>query len=204
MRPDIEPSSGRGRRAAAAVFTMLLLAGAAGGTLAGCAGSTGVSASATSPASGGMATMTPPASDSPVGMPNGQGLGDSTQLPTPEQISAAWSARPAFVRQGDPQVQEAYAFAVARPDVVEWMPCYCGCAGLDHRSNLECFLKHREAGGAIAFEEHASYCDICVKTALMAKQMLGQGATLAQMRAAVDGAFGGNGVDGTPTELPPG
>jgi hypothetical protein len=186
-RPDVRPS-----RFAAAAMSLVLLALLGGGAFAGCAGHD-------SPAPAFDATA-----DSPVGMPNGEGMGDSTMLPTPEQISAAWAIRPAYVSHNGHETEEAYAFAVARPDIVEWMPCYCGCAAMDHRSNLECFLKRREAGAPIAFEEHASYCDICVKTALMAKQMLAQGATLTQMRTAVDDAFGRSGAPGTPTELPPG
>lgn len=194
------------RRFAGATMSTILLALVAGGSFAGCAGQDdGTSASASAPASDSpAASVAAPASDSPVGMPNGEGMGDSTTLPSPEEIAAAWAIRPAYVSHSGHDTEAAYAFAVARPDIVEWMPCYCGCAALDHRSNLECFLERRQAGAPIVFEEHASYCEICVKTALMAKQMLGQGATLLQMRAAVDAAYGGLGVPGTPTELPPG
>lgn len=218
MRPAI-PLPGRsvghrsvGRRptrAVAGVMSLVLLALVGGGAFAGCAGHEATMSPASPVAGGpsgdaGSMPGAPAGSDSPVGMPNGGGMGDSTSIPSPEQIAAAWAARPAFVSHAGHETEEAYAFAVARPDIVEWMPCYCGCAAMDHRSNLECFLKRREVGGAIVFEEHASYCEICIKTALIAKQMLGQGATLTQMRTAVDAAFSGNGAPGTPTELPPG
>jgi len=191
MRPFDPRRARRSSRAAAVAMSLILLALLGGGTVAGCAGHES------------QAPGSSPTADSPVGMPSTGGMGDSTMLPTPDQISAAWATRPAYVSHNGHETEEAYAFAVARPDVVGWMPCYCGCAAMDHRSNLECFLKRRDSGASIAFEEHASYCDVCVKTALMAKQMLAQGATLRQMRAAVDDAFGGNGAPGTPTELPP-
>jgi len=192
MRPQESRPSRLASRFSAGGLALVLLALIGGGAFAGCAGN------GAQP----MASMA--ATDSPVGMSNGEGMGDSGSIPTPEQISAAWATRPAYVSHSGHDTEEAYAFAVARPDIVEWMPCYCGCAAMDHRSNLECFLKRREVGAAIAFEEHASYCDICVQTALMAKQMFGQGASLAQMRAAVDAEFGASGAPGTPTELPPG
>jgi hypothetical protein len=131
-------------------------------------------------------------------MPNGS-MGDSTSIPT--RTDRAVGDPPAFVSHAG-QTEEAYAFAVAGPTSSSGCPA-TGCAR-GHRSNLECFLQRREVGGAIVFEEHASYCDICIQTALMAKQMLGQGATLGQMRAAVDDTFGASGAPGTPTELPPG
>jgi hypothetical protein len=49
-------------------------------------------------------------------MPNGEGMGDSTTLPSPEEIAAAWAARPAYVSHARHETEAAYAFAVARPD----------------------------------------------------------------------------------------
>ena len=122
--------------------------------------------------------------------------------PAPDAAhQAAWNARPAYVRS-HPRVEEAYAYALARPDVIQWLPCYCGCVAMDHRSNLDCFFKPTAPGTPLAFEEHASYCDVCVDTALMAKQMLGEGASLSAIRDRVDSTFGGR-APGTVTPLPP-
>lgn len=119
-------------------------------------------------------------------------------------IEVAWTARPEYVRQATDMVQEAYHYAIERPDVIQWMPCYCGCAAMEHRSNLDCFLRARMAAGAVVFEEHASFCDVCVQTALLAKQRIAEGRSLAEIRAEVDATFGGKGVPGTPTDLPKG
>jgi hypothetical protein len=121
----------------------------------------------------------------------------------PDQAQqAAWAARPAFAR-ADPRTEAAYAFAMASPQVLQWMPCYCGCGAMGHGSNADCFFKPTMDGlSSLQFEEHASYCGICVDTALMAKQMLGDGQSLRAIRDAVDTTFGGA-APGTPTELPP-
>lgn len=95
----------------------------------------------------------------------------------------------------------AYAFALARPEVLQWLPCYCGCGGMGHRSNLDCFFVRRESG-QIAFEQHGSFCDICVDTANLAARLLAEGRTITEIRAAVDQTFGGGG-HGTDTPLPP-
>jgi hypothetical protein len=49
---------------------------------------------------------------------------------------------PAAVRAGGPAVLAAYQFAAERPELLKYMPCFCGCGaeGLAHRSNLECFV----------------------------------------------------------------
>jgi hypothetical protein len=86
------------------------------------------------------------------------------------------------------------------PLVLQWMPCYCGCGGIGHGSNLDCYFEP-SAGGTIVFEEHASYCAICVDITLRTKQLANSGATLASIRAAIDAEFGGAGP-GTDTERP--
>jgi Protein of unknown function with PCYCGC motif len=127
--------------------------------------------------------------------------GTTGGVPTAEQFEARWAARPAFVSDAGQRTQTAYAYAVSRPDVLQWLPCYCGCGAMGHASNLDCFIKPTE-GAPVVFEEHGSYCDVCVDIALMANDMLARGQTLIQVRAAVDSSFGGL-APGTPTELPP-
>jgi hypothetical protein len=127
-------------------------------------------------------------------------MGNMT-MPTAEEIETAWASRPAYVRALPDDWQAAYRFALERPDVVQWNPCNCGCNEIGHRSNLDCFFDRRETG-QIVFQEHGSYCDICVETANLAASMLADGKSAAEIRAAVDAAFGGGG-HGTDTPMPP-
>ncbi|EIJ78386.1 putative lipoprotein [Bacillus methanolicus PB1] len=40
-----------------------------------------------------------------------------------------------------PEILEAYQFAVEHPEVLDYMPCYCGCYEEDgHTSNTDCFV----------------------------------------------------------------
>jgi hypothetical protein len=116
-----------------------------------------------------------------------------------EAMEVAWASRPAYARAAG-RTEEAYAYAAAHPEVLRWMPCYCGCVAMDHRSNLDCFFRRTES--PTTFEEHASYCGVCVDTALMAKQLSAQGQSLRAIRDAIDRSFGG-GAPGTNTALPP-
>jgi hypothetical protein len=120
----------------------------------------------------------------------------------PADAAAAWSSRPAFV-SADPRTEAAYSYAMYHPRVIEWMPCYCGCVGTGHRSNLDCFYKPAATGQPTEFEEHASFCDVCVQTTLLAKQLTEQGKSTREIRQAVDQTFGGNGTPGTDTAQPP-
>jgi hypothetical protein len=174
-----------------------------GGAVAACSGG------ATGPATGDTAAATA-AADMQATMAPGDPAGDTAgatgavtgeDLPTADEIAAGWAARPAFVASAAQRTQAAYAFSLARPDLLRFLPCYCGCVAMEHRSNLDCFIKPG-GGSPVAFEEHASFCDICVDIALKAQDMLAKGNTLIQMRAAVDSEFGGR-APGTQTELPP-
>jgi len=42
------------------------------------------------------------------------------------------SDMPSEVHAAPEVVQEAYQFAVANPDVLDQLPCYCGCGGMGH------------------------------------------------------------------------
>jgi hypothetical protein len=188
MRVLFQPRT-RARRLAVAwlpVFLVAILGGAVAGCSAQHSGGSDVPAPVMSPEA--HASMTPSEA--------------AGEVPTPDEVAAAWAMRPDFVSGADQATQAAYAFAIARPDVVEWLPCYCGCGAMGHMSNLDCFIKPTE-GAPVVFEEHGSYCGVCVETALMGQDMLAKGATLIQIRAAVDTEFGDL-APGTPTDLPPG
>ena len=46
----------------------------------------------------------------------------------------------------DPEVVRAYQVARDIPEVLEQMPCYCGCFGSSgHRNNLDCFTDNHGA-----------------------------------------------------------
>lgn len=50
-----------------------------------------------------------------------------------------WS--PVMTQYGSEKVLEAYAFAAEHPEVLDYMPCYCGCYESDgHTNNTACFI----------------------------------------------------------------
>lgn len=59
----------------------------------------------------------------------------------------------------------AYKFATEHPEILEQMPCYCGCGehgsvaseGKPHRFLRDCFINDNGV-----YDNHASFCDICV------------------------------------------
>lgn len=71
---------------------------------------------------------------------------------------ASLSEMPDYVQQAAPEVQEAYRFAVANPEALEHIPCYCGCNSLGHINNAECYVKTFNPDGSVTeFDNHAAY-----------------------------------------------
>jgi hypothetical protein len=62
-------------------------------------------------------------------------------------------ALPVFADSAD--TAALYRFARERGDVLQWMPCTCGCAQLGHASNRFCYIK-AESGDATTWTSHAA------------------------------------------------
>jgi hypothetical protein len=55
----------------------------------------------------------------------------------------AWPPLPFGMAPARPveTIRAAYAFAMRRPQVLQYIPCYCGCENSGHKSNLFCYVK---------------------------------------------------------------
>ena len=63
---------------------------------------------------------------------------------------------PAFAASESPLVQNNYRFAVAQPDALRNIPCYCGCEGVGHRHNGHCYVQGRHSDGTVTFTSHGA------------------------------------------------
>ena len=51
-------------------------------------------------------------------------------------------------------VRAVYAFAARNPEVLHYVPCFCGCENHGHRGNDDCFVADRDADGKPRWEMH--------------------------------------------------
>ncbi|MBI4336296.1 MAG: hypothetical protein HY683_00505 [Chloroflexi bacterium] len=91
---------------------------------------------------------------------------------------------PSYVLAASRDVQEAYAYAVEAPQVLRYIPCFCGCGQHSgHTAIHDCFVQQQHAtGGPVAFDEHGVGCQMCVDIAREAKLRIQRGETLQQIR----------------------
>ena len=85
------------------------------------------------------------------------------------------SALPKPMQNAPATVRTAYQFAVANPDALANVPCYCGCGVIGHKSNLACYIKEFSPDGKPIFDDHALGCSICVDIAQDVMKMTGEG-----------------------------
>lgn len=50
------------------------------------------------------------------------------------------------------EVQLAYRYAVANPEVLQWFPCFCGCVQGGHRSNKDCYIREIRPDGSVVLD----------------------------------------------------
>lgn len=94
-----------------------------------------------------------------------------------------------------PVTLKAYKYATEHPDLLEQIPCYCGCGGHSgHRFLRDCYI-HDDW----TYDEHASFCDVCVGEAIKVQEYLASGKTLKEARALIDDEYSKKGGDRTNT-----
>lgn len=87
-------------------------------------------------------------------------------------------------------VRDAYIFAAQRPDILEYVPCFCGCETAGHTRNADCFVASRNEDGTVReWDTHGMACTICVDVARDAMQLSASGASTDDIRAAVESKY---------------
>lgn len=96
---------------------------------------------------------------------------------------------PAEVQQAPVAVQQAYQFAVANPEILEQIPCYCGCGAMGHTSNYACYVAGVSEDGVVEYDNHALGCSICVDISQDVMRLLDQGNEVPEIFAYVDSNY---------------
>jgi hypothetical protein len=105
---------------------------------------------------------------------------------------------PPEVQSAPVVVREAYQFAVANPELMQELPCYCGCGPVGHTSNYSCYVSGVDSEGSITFDTHALGCSICVDITQDAMRMTREGKTLEEIRSAIDATYSAFGPSNIP------
>ncbi|WP_212774277.1 PCYCGC motif-containing (lipo)protein [Polycladomyces abyssicola] len=87
-------------------------------------------------------------------------MGDVTEMTSsPNQL-------PRFLNGKDANVLKIYRSAAKNGDLLQYIPCYCGCGeSVGHKNNLNCFVKETKSDGSIVLDSHGMNCGTCLNIA---------------------------------------
>lgn len=90
-----------------------------------------------------------------------------------------------------PDIKKAYEFAKMNQNMLDGLPCNCGCMTLEgaeahgsrvhSRGLIDCFMRGDINNGG-KWEAHASECGMCYEDALYAKKLYSEGGTKEEIR----------------------
>lgn len=114
------------------------------------------------------------------------------------QKMSSLTGLPAEVRSAPVSVQESYQFAIANPEVLTQIPCYCGCGAVGHTSNYACYIAGENEDGSLQFDNHALGCSICVDITQDTMRLMKGGKTVPEIRAYIDQTYAQYGPSNMP------
>lgn len=113
----------------------------------------------------------------------------STQADRGDVTMTPMDRMPEQVKSAPVSVQQAYQFASANPQLMQDIPCYCGCGQVGHTSNYSCYVSGQDGNGALSFDSHALGCSLCVDITQDSMRLLQQGKSPGEIRAYVDSKY---------------
>ncbi len=94
------------------------------------------------------------------------------------------------VQNAPASVRQAYQFAAANPEVLQQIPCYCGCGAMGHTSNYSCYVTGVNAAKELMYDPHALGCSICVDITQDVMRRLRENTPVPEIRAYIDQTYG--------------
>ena len=121
-------------------------------------------------------------------------------MPPPGAPTPPYPIIPNMAPRPADMITEVYEFAGRRPDVLEFVPCFCGCESAGHRANAHCFVQARNADGSVAaWEPHGLGCAVCIDVARDSMQLTASGASVDDVRDAIEDKYAARFPRMTPT-----
>ena len=53
-------------------------------------------------------------------------------------------------------VQEIYLYAIEHEQILQYIPCFCGCDSIGHEDNASCYIADHVPDGQITFSHHGA------------------------------------------------
>ncbi|EKS7869101.1 hypothetical protein COD78_14790 [Bacillus cereus] len=110
---------------------------------------------------------------------------------------------PTFLDKLDPQMKDIYTVAGQNAELLDWIPCYCGCGeSVGHKNNKNCFIREIKKNGEVVWDSHATTCVNCLEIAVESASMKQKGKSTLEIRNYIDNKYKEGYGKPTPTPMP--
>ncbi|MFC7372851.1 PCYCGC motif-containing (lipo)protein [Fictibacillus iocasae] len=119
------------------------------------------------------------------------------------ELTASAEKLPAFLNGKQEVVSAVYKQVPAHKELLESMPCYCGCGeSAGHKNNYDCFIAENKAGGEILWDDHGTRCGVCLEIAAVSMKQAAEGKSPLEIRQFIDETYKEGYAKPTPTPMP--
>jgi len=107
---------------------------------------------------------------------------------------------PAFLADKPEDMQTIYKASAAHRELLENIPCYCGCGETaNHKNNYDCFVFENREDGTIVWDDHGTKCGVCLEIAAQSIVDYQNGKTVKEIRSKIDNMYKEGYAKPTPT-----
>jgi hypothetical protein len=120
-----------------------------------------------------------------------------------QELTASIEELPSFLEGKDENLRAIYLAAAKNADLLQWIPCYCGCAeSANHQHSGNCFFKEIREDGSVVWDDHGTRCNTCLEIAVNSILMKNDGMSALEIRKWVDETYQEGYAKPTPTPMP--
>ncbi|WP_226670128.1 PCYCGC domain-containing protein [Metabacillus litoralis] len=107
---------------------------------------------------------------------------------------------PTFLNEKSENIQVVYQAAAQHKDILENIPCYCGCGeSAGHKSSYDCFVFENKENGSIVWDDHGTKCGVCLEIAAQSIVDFQEGKSVKEIRSKIDDLYKEGYSEPTPT-----
>ncbi len=120
-----------------------------------------------------------------------------------QEKTASVATLPTFLNNYSDTIVSIYEQVPHYHDVIQHMPCYCGCGmSVGHSSSYDCFIKEQNQDGSIVWDEHGAKCNVCLEIAYYSIELHNEGVPVTEIRTFIDERYKEGYAEPTNTPMP--
>ncbi|MDE5414980.1 PCYCGC motif-containing (lipo)protein [Alkalihalobacterium chitinilyticum] len=119
------------------------------------------------------------------------------------ETTASIEELPNFLEHYHSNIIDIYERVPYYQDLLEHIPCYCGCADyVSHRHTYDCFVHEHFENGNVQWDDHGARCGVCLEIAHYSMKYYDEGVSPLQIRQIIDEMYKEGFPEPTDTPMP--